>query len=40
MLKVLIQKAAPLDLVFARAQEGTLDSEWPSKNDEEAFSGL
>ena len=38
--KVLIQKATPLDLEFARAQEGTLASEWFSENDEEAFSDL
>ena len=38
--KVLIQKAAPLDLEFARAQEGALAAEWLSENDEEAFSGL
>jgi len=38
--KVLIQKAVPLDLEFASAQEGALAAEWLSENDEEAFSGL
>lgn len=37
--KVLIRKAAPIDLEFARALEGTL-SEWLSKNDEEAYCDL
>ena len=37
--KVLIRKATPIDLEFARALEGTL-SEWLSKNDEEAYCDL
>jgi antitoxin PrlF len=37
--KVLIRKATPIDLEFARALEGTL-SEWLSKNDEEAYRDL
>ena len=35
--EVLIQKATPLDLEFARAQEGNLASEWLSENDEGAW---
>ncbi len=37
--KVLIRKATPIDLEFARALEGTL-SEWLSINDEEAYRDL
>jgi antitoxin PrlF len=37
--KVMIRKATPIDFEFAKALEGTL-SEWSSKNDEEAYSGL
>jgi hypothetical protein len=34
--KVIIRKATPIDLEFAKALEGTL-SEWSSENDEEAY---
>jgi len=37
--KVLLRKATPIDLEFAKALEGTL-SEWLSKNDEEAYGEL
>jgi len=37
--KVLLRKATPIDLEFAKALEGTL-SEWSSKNDEEAYCDL
>ncbi len=37
--KVLLRKATPIDLEFAKALEGTL-SEWLSKNDEEAYCDL
>ncbi len=37
--KVMIRKATAIDFEFAKALEGTL-SEWSSKNDEEAYSGL
>ncbi len=37
--KVLIRKANPIDLEFAKALEGTL-SEWSSKNDEDAYCEL
>jgi AbrB family looped-hinge helix DNA binding protein len=35
--KVFVRKATPIDLEFTRALEGTLASEWLSKNDEEAY---
>ena len=38
--KVYIHKATPVDFEFAKAQEGTLASEWLSENDEEAYSDL
>lgn len=38
--KVLVRKAAPIDIEFARALEGTLAAEWLSKNDEEAYADL
>jgi len=38
--KVLIRKAKPIDVEFARALEGTLASEWLSKHDEEAYCDL
>jgi AbrB family looped-hinge helix DNA binding protein len=37
--RVLIRKATPIDLEFAKALEGTL-SEWMSANDEEAYRDL
>jgi len=37
--KVLLRKATPIDLEFAKALEGTL-SEWLSTNDEEAYGDL
>ena len=37
--RVVIRKATPIDLEFAKAIEGTL-SEWSSKNDEEAYCDL
>jgi AbrB family looped-hinge helix DNA binding protein len=37
--KVMIRKATPIDVEFARALEGTL-SEWLSTNDEDAYSEL
>ncbi len=37
--RVLIRKATPIDLEFAKALEGTL-TEWSSKNDEEAYGDL
>jgi len=37
--KVLLRKATPIDLEFAKALEDTL-SEWLSKNDEEAYCDL
>jgi len=37
--KVLIRKATPIDVEFAKALEGTL-TEWLSKNDEEAYCDL
>lgn len=37
--KVIIRKATPIDVEFARALESTL-SEWLSTNDEEAYSEL
>jgi antitoxin PrlF len=36
---VILRKAAPLDVAFAKALEGTL-SEWATEEDEEAFRGL
>jgi len=38
--KVFIRKAMPIDFEFIHALEGTLASEWLSKNDEEAYSDL
>jgi len=38
--KSFIQKAAPIDFEFARALEGTLESEWLSKFDEEIYRDL
>ena len=37
--KVIIRKATPIDLEFAKALEGTL-SEWSSKHDEKAYCDL
>jgi antitoxin PrlF len=37
--KVMVRKARPTGLVFAKALEGTL-SEWASEADEEAYGGL
>ena len=36
---VVIKKASPLDVAFAKAVEGTL-SEWASEEDEEAYRDL
>ncbi len=38
--KVFVRKATPIDLEFTRALEGTLASEWLSKNDEDAYREL
>ncbi|MEK6813708.1 MAG: AbrB/MazE/SpoVT family DNA-binding domain-containing protein [Nitrospirota bacterium] len=38
--KVLVRKATPIDLEFARALEGTLAAEWLSKNDDQAYRDL
>lgn len=38
--KVLVRKATPVDFEFAKSLEGTLASEWLSKNDEEAYRDL
>ena len=37
--KVLIRKATPIDVEFAKALEDTL-TEWSSKNDDEAYGDL
>jgi AbrB family looped-hinge helix DNA binding protein len=37
--EVVIRKATPLDVAFAKSVEGTL-SEWTSKEDEEAYRDL
>ena len=37
--EVVLKRASPLDVAFAKAVEGTL-SEWASDEDEEAYGGL
>ncbi len=37
--EVIVRKAEPLDVMFAKSLEGTL-SEWASKEDEEAYGDL
>lgn len=37
--EVILKKASPLDIAFAKALEGTL-SEWASEEDEEAYRDL
>ena len=36
---VILKKASPLDVAFAKAVEGSL-SEWASEEDEKAYGGL
>ena len=38
--QVFLQKARPIDRVFASAVEETLKDEWHSENDERAYSEL
>lgn len=38
--RVLLRKAAPLDVEYLKALEGTLGTEWLSAADEEAYGDL